>query len=524
MESIFIGVAFIAGMLVNLVNLPPLIGFLAAGFLLNALGYEASHALDTLADLGVTLLLFTIGLKLNIQTLLRREVWATASGHILISTGLFTLLLMGFKALELALAVELDWHLALVLGFALSFSSTVFAVKVLEDRSEMGAFYGRIAIGILVMQDIFAVAYLTISTGKIPSPWAALIFLLPLARPLFYKILEKSGHGELQVLYGVFLALVIGAGGFQLVGLKPDLGALIMGIILAPHASSAGLAKSLFNLKELFLICFFLSVGMNGTLNFDIIVLGGLLLLFLPIKSLLYYFILARSHLRLRTNMLATLSLSNYSEFGLIVGALAAKSNLISNEWLLVLSVALALSFLAAAPFNTHSESLYRNFFFRFSNRHAKSLLEEDKPIEIGHAQIIVLGMGRIGHGAYKQLEEFYGPILLGVENNNSKVVQLREHGLNVIEGDATDTDFWEKLVLSSQVKLVLLAMPHHSGNLYAIQQLKHRSFQGKIAAIVRYQDDISSLQENGVHAVFNVYDEAGAGFARHVLRELQPF
>ena len=75
----------------------------------------------------------------------------------------------------------------LVIGFALSFSSTVFAVKVLEDRSEMSALYGRIAIGILVMQDIFAVAYLTISTGKIPSPWAALVFLLPLTALFFTK-------------------------------------------------------------------------------------------------------------------------------------------------------------------------------------------------------------------------------------------------------------------------------------------------------------------------------------------------
>ena len=222
--------------------------------------------------------------------------------------------------------------------------------------------------------------------------------------------------------------------------------------------------------------------------------------------------------------MLATLSLSNYSEFGLIVAALAAKNELISHDWLLVISLALALSFLIAAPFNTHSESIYRRYFSRFATKRPQDLLEEDKPIEIGHSQVIVLGMGRIGQGAYQQLEEFYGPILLGVENSNKKVARLREKGMNVIEGDATDTDFWEKLTISSQVKLILLAMPHHSGNLYAIQQLKRQSFQGKVAAIVRYQDDIKSLQENGVDAVFNVYDEAGSGFARHVLRELQPF
>lgn len=94
---------------------------------------------------------------------------------------------------------------------------------------------------------------------------------------------------------------------------------------------------------------------------------------------------------------------------------------------------------------------------------------------------------------------------------------------MNVLEGDATDTDFWDKVILSHQVQLVILAMPHHSGNLYAIDKLCSHGFHGKIAAIVRFEDDIASLREQGVDAVFNVYDEAGSGFARHVIRQLQP-
>ena len=88
----------------------------------------------------------------------------------------------------------------------------------------MNATYGTLAIGILVMQDIFAVVFLTASTGKVPEWYAIGLFALPFLRPLFYKLLDKVGHGEMLVLFGIFFALVVGAGLFELVGMKPDLG------------------------------------------------------------------------------------------------------------------------------------------------------------------------------------------------------------------------------------------------------------------------------------------------------------
>ncbi|MCF3097138.1 potassium transporter Kef [Aeromonas australiensis] len=523
MEPLFIAVAFACGMLVNLVGLPPLIGFLAAGFVLNILGYGSSLVMTTLADLGVTLMLFTIGLKLNIKTLLRRDVWGTASLHILISSGLFWVLLLACKGLGMSLMMELDWPHALMLGFALSFSSTVFAVKVLEERSDMNALYAKLAIGVLIMQDIFAVGFLTVSTGKLPSIWALWVLALPFLRPLLFKLLERAGHGELQMLMGITLALVVGAAGFEAVGLKPDLGALIIGMLLAPHPAAAGMAKSLFNLKDLFLICFFLSIGLNGMPTEQTMWMALVLMLALPLKSALYYLVYSAARLRVRTALLSTLVLANYSEFGLIVAAIAAKAGWLSNEWLIALSLALAGSFMLSAPLNSYSEWIYQQLGPWLRRLQADTLHVEDRPIELGDSEVIVLGMGRIGQGAYQELEHKYGQVILGVENDAEKVVQLRQQGVNVLEGDATDTDFWDKVILSHQVQLIILAMPHHSGNLYAIDMLRQRGFNGKIAAIVRFIDDIPSLQEHGVDAVFNLYDEAGSGFARHVIKQLHP-
>lgn len=522
MEPLMIALAFVAGFAVQLVRLPPLVGFLAAGFALNAMGFERSPTLDTIANLGVTLLLFTIGLKLDIRTLLRAEVWATASLHIVGSTLLFAAILFVLKALGLALASELGWPVLLLLGFALSFSSTVFAVKVLEERSELGSFYGRVAIGILVMQDVFAVIFLSASTGSLPTIWAlGLIALWPAAR-LLRLMLDRVGHGDLQVLYGAFLALAVGYSLFEAVGVKGDLGALIVGMLLASHPATAGLAKSLFHMKELFLVGFFVSVGLGALPDLSMVMMALLLLLVLPLKSALYYAVLVRFGLRTRTSVLSTLALSNYSEFGLIVAALAATSGWLSAQWLVVISLAVAGSFVLAAPLNAASERIYARLKGPLAPLEARSLLAADQPIAVDQVDAVVLGMGQIGNGAYQRLSEGHGLRVLGVDSDASKLAGHRAAGRRVMEGDAVDSDFWDKLLLTDSVKLVLLAMPGHAGNVYALSQLKNRAFSGRIAAIVQYPEEIDILRRLGADAVFHVYDEAGTAFADDALAGLK--
>ena len=152
-----IAVAFTFGMLARLVGLPPLMGFLASGFVLGALGMQNTPMLQEIADLGVTLLLFTIGLKLHVKDLAAPVVWATATLHMLATTAAVALTASMLALLGLSLFEGISLPTALLIGFALSFSSTVFAVKVFEARGEMESIHGRIAIGLLIVQDIFAV-------------------------------------------------------------------------------------------------------------------------------------------------------------------------------------------------------------------------------------------------------------------------------------------------------------------------------------------------------------------------------
>ena len=268
----WVALAFFLGMLARYVGLPPLIGFLATGFLLQTQGVQSGVFLQKIADLGVTLLLFSIGLKLNVRMLTRPQVWAVSSIHMLVTTVTLGVLLLGLATVGIGVFSALDMTTAALVAFALSFSSTVFVVKILEDRGEMSSLHGRIAVGVLIVQDIAAVLFLAISTAKMPSIWALLLIaaLYPM-RPVLFRLMRQAGHGEMFILFGFVLALG-GAELFELVGLKGDLGALVLGVLVASHPKSDELNKTMLGFKDIFLLGFFLSVGLSGSPTLELLI------------------------------------------------------------------------------------------------------------------------------------------------------------------------------------------------------------------------------------------------------------
>lgn len=520
-ELTFFAVAFACGYVILQLGLPPLIGFLAAGFLLSGFGFENTDALNTLADLGVTLLLFTIGLKLKIKALLRPQVWGPATLHLLACCVVFGLGFWLLAALSLPMFSELSLEGALLLAFAFSFSSTVFAVKVLEERGEMSTLHAQIAIGVLVMQDVFAVLFLAASTGKLPNAYALVVIAaLTLGRPLIFRLLNGSRHGEVLPLFGFVAALVLGYQGFEWAGMKGDLGALIVGMVLAPHNKAGELAKSLMQFKDLFLVGFFLTVGLNAHIKQEAFIVVAVLLMLLPIKIGLYYFFLTSFKLRARTALQGSLTLANYSEFGLIVGAIAQKMGLISADWLAVAAIALAATFVIASPLNARANSLYSRFEYWLHRAERSERLPEELPVHVEGARVLIFGMGRIGAGAYDSLLEHYGTQVAGVDANPDVIEQHQQQGRFAIVADATDPDFWQR-INHSEVQLILLAMPKHAQNLYALEQLRASGFAGKVAAIANHSDQQQELNALGIDSTFNFYAEAGAGFAQHVCDSL---
>ncbi|MDX1514146.1 MAG: cation:proton antiporter family protein [Gammaproteobacteria bacterium] len=511
MEAIWIGSAFVLGLAVKWFGLPPLVGFLAAGFALNAIGFERNELLDHVAHLGVLLLLFSVGLKVRLKNFVRAEVWAGGILH-LAMTGLIL-------GAALHVFAGMSPKVALIVALALGFSSTVIAAKVLEAKRELRAFHGRVSIGILIIQDLVAVGLLSVGGGHAPSPWVVVLFALPLLRPVLTRLLEWSGHEELLVLFGALLAIGVGGLGFELVGLSSELGALVVGAMLADHPRAQELSSALWSLKEIFLVGFFLQIGMSGLPGLDALLVTAILMLVLPIKAALFFFILLRFHLRARTSFLTALTLASYSEFGLIVGQLVVRNGWLGEEWLVYLALTVAISFILAAPFNKVAHGLYERFEPLLCRFETKRKHPDDEPISLGNANIAILGMGRVGTGAYDFLTE-RGTRVIGLDSDPGKIEQHRERGRRVLYADAEDPGFWTRLKLDN-LDGILLALPDPEAKCLAIRRLRRRGYSGLISATNVYPEEESMILEAGATTTFNYFAEAGVGFAEHTWEAL---
>ncbi|NNL04844.1 MAG: cation:proton antiporter [Xanthomonadales bacterium] len=522
-EVTWIALAFALGFMARALGLPPLIGFLAAGFLLGAQGVEATDTLLKFADLGITLLLFTIGLKLNVRTLARPQVWAVASIHMVITVLAFAIGIYALAFTGLSSFAGLGLEGALLVAFALSFSSTVFVVKILEQRGEVASLHGRVAIGILIVQDIAAVLFIALSTAKVPSAWALLVIvlLLPL-QPVLRRLLGWVGHSELLVLFG-FVVAMGGAELFELVGLKGDVGALVLGVMLASHGKADELNKTMMGFKNLFLLGFFLSVGLSGSPTVSTVVVAAAFIPLIFLKSALFFMLLTRFKLRARTALFASIDLGNYSEFGLIVAALAATQGWISFDWLVVIAVALSFSFVLASLVNRYSYTLYDRYREFWLTRQSPERLAYDGIIDIGGARVLVIGMGGVGSGAFELMNKHYPGLVFGVDTDLDIVRVNSEENRNVLRGDPADRDFWERVNAAECVELVMLALPRIETSLAVIRQLKDTRFTGQISAIARYADEVRELERAGADVVFNIYSGAGRGFASQVLDRVKP-
>ncbi len=509
-EVFAVGAAFVFGLAARQIGLPPLVGFLAAGFFINAVGPQfgmpasTGPILDYLANLGVLLLLFTIGLKLKLRQIGEPHVVGGAVLHFALSIAIYTPIVR--------LLFTDDWMLAMLVAIALAFSSTVLAAKMLETKRELGLFHGRTAIGILIVQDIIALVVLAIFAGKAPGPWALLAFATPLLRPVLFKILDFVGHDEVLVLTGMMLSLVIGGVGFELIGLKGEIGALVMGLILSNHPRASELSNSLWSLKETFLIGFFLSIGMSGLPDLDSLLFAIVLGALLPFKGALFFFLLVAFRLRARTSFLAALSLTAYSEFGLIVAAGIPEA----KDFLVPLAIAVSTSFVIAAPLNRYAHPLFARLCdilqrFELQTRH-----RDEMPKDLGDANVLVFGMGRTGSAAYESLVA-QGKHPIGLDADTYKIRAHVEAGRHVIFADAEDTNFWNSVNLD-RIEAAILAMDDIEAKLIAARTLRAQNFAGPIVSHALYLDHAERITEAGADETYLTMQEAGRSLAVHAV------
>ena len=280
------------------------------------------------------------------------------------------------------------------------------------------------------------------------------------------------------------------------------------------------MARTMLGFKDLFLLGFFLSIGLSGQPTAEAFFAGAVIAFFVGVKSILYFLLLSRFRLRARTSLLAASSLTNYSEFGLIVIAVSVSNGWIDTEWLIAMAIAVSLSFAMSAVLNERSNRLYTRYRTRWQQWQRNERLADDPPLDTGDATIVVIGMGRVGTGAYDEMRSRKGETVVGVDSDPVKVRRHQAAGRKVLLGDPSDADFWDRVSKTHRVRLLMLALPNLSINLSVLEQLEMSHFDVHVAATARYPDDVEPLKEAGAATVYNIYTEAGAGFAAHVTSE----
>jgi len=188
---------------------------------------------------------------------------------------------------------------------------------------------------------------------------------------------------------------------------------------------------------------------------------------------------------------------------------------LLAPQWLAVLAILLSLSFIVSSLLVNVRDHLYQQWHSTLRRFERATRLEEEQELDLAHIKVVVFGMGRMGTAAYNAMLNDFGEHLVGVEIDTDKTRRHQTEGRNVINGDATNPDFWTRApLLLEGLKWVLLNLPTHQANLSAAERLLELGYQGNIAATAKYPDQEAALKALGVQFTFNIYTEAGRGFA----------
>ena len=343
---------------------------------------------------------------------------------------------------------------------------------------------------------------------------------MPFTRPAIAWLLERCGHGELLVLFGA--ALAIGGGeGFEALGLSAELGALLLGTMLADHKRSQELTNVLWGLKELFLVGFFLNIGFSGPPTLGALTYSLGLVALLPVKGAIFFLLLIGLGLRARTSFLTAVSLATYSEFALIVVNVAVENGLVGTEWVVVTALAVALSFIAAAPLNAFAHEIFRWASPWLERLERDKRHPDDEPISLGRAEILIVGMGRVGAGAYDYLRE-QNENIVGIDSDPAKIESNVREGRRVAYADAEDPSFWHLLNID-RLRAIMLAVPDLPAKISAARALRRRGYRGLLSATHLFPEERDPIIEAGCDVTYNYYTEAGVGFARHTYETLLP-
>jgi len=503
---------------------PLIVAFIAVGILAgpSVLGWvSANDEIDLLAKFGITLLLFVVGLKLDLHII-------RTMGPVALATGLGQVIFTSVVGYLIAIALGMTPIAALYVAVALTFSSTIIIVKLLSDKREVDTLHGRIALGFLIVQDLVVVLVMIGlnalgESGETPVSYAALAVLVKgiafilvvalITRYVFPRLLHLlSRSQELLVLFGIAWAVSLAILGDSL-GFSKEVGAFVAGVSLASTPYRDALGARLVSLRDFLLLFFFIDLGarldlgllgaqLGEALVFSLFVLIGNPLIVMIIMGTLGY--------RKRTGFLAGLTVAQISEFSLILGALGLSLGHINAETMGLITLVGLITISASTYMIIFSYPLYERlapWLTIFERKHPHRESGPGVTSEEGAVEIVLFGMGRYGSGIAQALRE-RGCRVLSVDYNPELVRSGDSMGHPVRYGDAEDPEFVASLQLA-HVQWVVSTAPERQVNQALIQTLKNLGYTGRIAVTAHDPAEEAKMEQAGADLVMVPYADA---------------
>jgi Kef-type K+ transport system membrane component KefB len=460
---------------------PSIIGYILTGLLVAPFFLSNSittHTLEVFSEMGIAILLFIVGLHLSPKELHKFGASAFKIGAGQISlTFVLTFLLSTLLGYELVPSIYI--------ATALSFSSTIVVLKLLSDKQDLEKLYGRLVIGVLLLQDIVAAIALILSsafsTGDISllgilSPFAKGIALAVVIFYVSFKLLPKcaSFFAKSQELLFLFsLAWGFGlASLFNYLGLSMEIGALIAGVALSVSPYANEISSKLHSLREFFVVMFFILIGAQIDLN-QLLHIWPTLLIFLlfiiVLKPFIIMFLMGGLNYKKKTSFFGATSLAQISEFSLILGLLGVKVGHISQDVLALLTLLAVFSIAISTYLIAHAEGIYARLAPMLGIFEKKKSVQEVE--YLFDYKVVLFGCNRVGYD-FVDLFEGLKQEFLCVDYDPDVIEELQVGGINCKYGDLEDAEFVSGLNLD-RAKLVISTVPDFEANLALLAHVK---------------------------------------------------
>ncbi len=520
--AVLLLVAAIIGAIGVRLRQPLIVAFIAVGILVgpSVLGWvSADDQVDLLAQLGIALLLFVVGLKLDLHII-------RTMGPVALATGLGQILFTSVVGYFIAFALGMSSVTALYVAVALTFSSTIIIVKLLSDKREVDALHGRIAIGFLIVQDIVVILVMIGLTalgeadGNANLGWEAItvlvkggLFIASLGLLMRYVLTpfmhQLARSPELLVLFAIAWAVALGAAGEHL-GFSKEVGAFLAGVSLASTPYREVIGARLIGLRDFLLLFFFIDLGAGldlTTVGAQIVPAIVLSLFVLIGNPLIVMTILGAMGYRKRTGFLAGLTVAQISEFSLILGALGLSLGHIDADTLGLITLVGLITISASTYMILYSQPLYERispWLDLFERKRAHREEAQERDTEQSGPLVVLFGLGRFGSGIAQELRQ-RGYRVLGVDFDPDLVRRHEELDYAVRYGDAEDPEFLTTLPLG-QVDWVLSSVREKPVNLALLHSLRDHDYKGRVAVTADTAFDAGQLKQAGANLVLNPY------------------